>query len=96
MVYESLMEKLLDENNDEVIELQPDGGEVVKFEQIGVVVYEENLYAILHPVQDTLADDQVVVFKLNPDDEESMELVVDEKIAANVLEVYNNDDYEEE
>lgn len=93
MVYESLMEKLLDENNDEIIELQPDGGETVKFEQIAVVICDGEPYAIMHPLE--LKEDQVVVFHLDGDDEESMDLVTDEELAKKVLEVYENDDEEE-
>lgn len=90
MYYETLMEKLLDEDNDDVIELQPEGGEIIRFEQVGVVVYEGDPYAIMHPLQDGLTDDQVVVFKLDPDDEESTELVADEELAKKILEVYND------
>ena len=94
MYYESLLEKLLDENNDEIIELQPDGGEKVKFEQIAVVRYETKLYAILRPLE--LKEEQVVGFRLDEDDEENLELVTDENIAKKVLEVYENDNDEED
>ena len=93
MVYESLLEKLLDEDNTEIIELQPEGGEKVQFEQIGVVRYESKLYAILRPLE--LKEEQVVVFRLDEEDEENLELVTDENIAKNVLEVYAEDDEED-
>ncbi len=94
MFYESVLEKLLDENNTDIIELQPEGGEKVKFEQIAVVRYDSKPYAILRPLE--LKEEQVVVFLLNEDDEESLELVTDENIAKKVLEVYANDDEEDE
>ena len=93
MYYESLLEKLLDEDNTEIIELQPEGGELVKFEQIAVIRYESKLYAILRPLE--LNEEQVVVFRLDEDDEENLELVTDENLAKKVLEVYENDSDEE-
>jgi hypothetical protein len=84
----SLLDKLLDDNNNEIIELSAEGGEREQFEQIGVVTYAGAYYAILHPMK--LQEDQVVVFLLDEDDEESLELVDDEQLAASVLEVYNS------
>ena len=89
MVYESIVEKLFDENNDDVIELQQGDGKVVKFEQIAVVAYESQYYAILHPIE--LKEDEVVVFHLLDDDEDSMDLVVDEELSKKILEVYTED-----
>ena len=51
MVYESIVEKLFDEENDDIIELVQDGGQVVKFEQIAVVIYNTEYYAILRPLE---------------------------------------------
>ncbi len=89
MVYESVVEKLFDENNDDIIELQQSDGKVVKFEQIAVVAYESQYYAILHPIE--LKEDEVVVFHLLDNDEDSMDLVVDEELSKKILEVYTED-----
>ncbi len=89
MVYESILEKLFDEKNDDVIELTQSDGKVVKFEQVAVVVYDSQYYAILHPIE--LKEDEVVIFKLNENDEDSLELVVDEELSKNILEVYKED-----
>lgn len=89
MVYESIVEKLFDENNNDVIELEQGDGKVVKFDQIAVVAYNSQYYAILHPTE--LKADEVVVFRLIEDDEDSMELVVDEELSKKVLEVYTED-----
>ena len=96
MYYESLMEKLLDEDNDEIIELKAEGGENVKFEQVAVVNYEGNPYAILRPL--TMREDQVAIFKLDPEDEDAIEIVADEKVADAVLAVFQEeiDNYSEE
>lgn len=89
MVYESIVEKLFDENNDEIIELEQGDGKSVKFEQIAVVAYNSQYYAILHPVE--LKADEVVIFHILEDDEDSMELVADEELSKKVLEVYKED-----
>lgn len=90
MVYESIVEKLFDENNDDIIELQQEDGKVLKFEQVAVVAYNSDYYAIMHPVE-LKKDDEVVVFRLIEDDEDSMDLVIDEELSKKVLEVYAED-----
>lgn len=89
MVYESIVEKLFDENNNDIIELQQEDGKVLKFEQVAVVAYNSEYYAIMHPVE--LKKDEVVVFRLVEDDEDSMDLVIDEELSKKVLEVYAED-----
>ncbi|MCQ2381790.1 MAG: DUF1292 domain-containing protein [Clostridia bacterium] len=89
MVYESIVEKLFDENNDDIIELEQGDGKIVKFEQIAVVVYESQYYAILHPVE--LKEDEVVIFHILEDDEDSLDLIMDEELSKKILEVYIED-----
>ncbi len=89
MVYESIVEKLFDESNDDIIELQEASGEIVKFEQVAVVAYNSEYYAILHPVE--LKAEEVVIFKIIEDDEDSMDLITDEELSKKVLEVYIED-----
>ncbi len=89
MVYESIVEKLFDEDNDDIIELHQGDGKLVKFEQIAVVIYNTEYYAIMRPLD--LKEDEVVIFKILEDDEDSLDLVLDEEIAKNVLEVYQKD-----
>ena len=89
MVYESIAEKLFDEDNDDIIELTQEDGKVIKFEQIALVQYEGQYYAILHPME--LKADEVVIFKLVEDDEDSLDLVLDEKLSNKILEVYKED-----
>ena len=89
MVYESIVEKLFDEDNDDIIELQDGDGRIVKFEQVAVVAYNSEYYAILHPVD--LKMDEVVIFKLLEDDEDVMDLVTDDELSKKILEVYSED-----
>lgn len=93
MVYESIVEKLFDENNDDIIELEQEGGNIVKFEQIALVIYESKYYAILHPLE--LKKDEVVIFRLNEEDEDSLDLIIDEELSKKILEVYAEDVNEE-
>ncbi|MBO7125814.1 MAG: DUF1292 domain-containing protein [Bacteroidales bacterium] len=89
MVYESIVEKLFDENNDDIIELQQGSGKVVKFEQVAVVIYNSQYYAILHPLE--LKEDEVVIFRIIEEDEDSLDLVTDEELSKKILEVYAED-----
>lgn len=89
MIYESIVEKLFDEKNNDVIELQQEDGSIVKFEQVAVVVYNSEYYAILHPIE--LKAEEVVIFKLLDDDEDSMDLIDDEELSKKILEVYAED-----
>ncbi len=89
MVYESIVEKLFDEDNDDVIELEQGDGKIVKFEQVAVVTYNSQYYAILRPLD--LKEDEVVVFHILDDDEDSLDLILDEELSKKVLEVYAED-----
>ena len=89
MVYESVTEKLFDENNNEILELVQSDGKIVKFEQVAVVTYQAQYYAILHPLE--LKEDEVVIFHLLDDDEDSFYLVMDEELSKKILEVYAED-----
>ena len=83
----SLLQRLLDEKNDENIILFDEDGNEIELEQIAVVTYEKVLYAILRPV--TAAEDEAVVFKIDADDEESITIVDDEELADKVLDIYH-------
>ena len=89
MVYESIVEKLFDEDHDDVIELEQGDGKIVKFEQVAVVTYNSQYYAILRPLD--LKEDEVVVFHILDDDEDSLDLILDEELSKKVLEVYAED-----
>lgn len=89
MAYDTLLDQLMDEENTEIIELEQADGKLVRFEQIGVVDYEDSTYAMLRPLD--MPEEQVIVFKLNPYDEDSLEFVADEKIAKQVIEIFNEE-----
>ena len=85
----SLLARLLDETDDENIFLFDGKGDEIELEQIAVISHEKNLYTILRPL--TAAEDEAVVFRVDPTDEESITVVDDEVLAEKILEIYHKD-----
>ena len=81
---------LLDEDNDEPITLYDETGEPFSFEQVAIIPKDDNLYAILKPLQhvDSLSDEDVLIFKIfeDEDGEADMEMVTDDAEAEAVFE----------
>lgn len=86
----SIIEMLLDEENDEPITLFDETGEPFSFEQVAAIPKDDNLYAILKPLQhvDGLSDEDVVIFKIfeTEDGDADMEMVTDDAEAEAVFE----------
>ena len=80
-----LLEKLFDGDNDEHIFLFDEKGEEVELEQVAAVNHKGEVYAVLHPID--APEDEVLVFRIDTDDEESIVMVEDEKLAAEILKV---------
>jgi hypothetical protein len=97
---ESIIDILLNENNDQPITLYDENDKAVKFEQVAVIPMDDNLYAILKPIDamENVADDEAIVFAVNEDEdgETSLEIEIDESIAMRVFEEYYKllDEYE--
>jgi len=83
----SLLQQLLDENNDDNIFLFDEDGEHVELEQIAVIPFEDELYALLRPLD--ADEDAAAVFKILTEDEESIESVEDEALSMKILDLYN-------
>ena len=83
----SLLSRLLDEENDENIFLFDESGKEVELEQIATILYEENIYAIMHPLD--AEEDEAVVFLIDQTDEESIRVVEDESLAEKILDLYH-------
>ncbi len=62
--YEKYVDRLFDENNDEKIYVKDNDGREIEFEQVAVVDFEENYYAVLQPVTpiEGVSEDEVLVF----------------------------------
>ena len=85
----TLLARLMDDTNDENIILFDDNGDQVELEQIAVIPYEGDVYAILRPLD--ADEDSAAVFKIDTEDEESIVAVEDEKLASKILDIYNDE-----
>ena len=85
----TLLARLMDDTNDENVMLFDDNGDQVELEQIAVIPYEGDVYAILRPLD--ADEDSAAVFKIDTEDEESILAVEDEKLASKILDIYNGE-----
>lgn len=79
----TILEKLFDEENDESIFLFSEDGKEIELEQVAAIEHEGEYYAVLHPID--AEEDEVVVFRIDPTDEDSVILVEDEKLIDLIL-----------
>lgn len=90
----SPIEALLDENNVDPIVLYDENGTEVKFEQVAIIPLDDDVYAILKPVEKTedVGEDEAQVFKIELEDEDSEEgyltLVGDVELIDKVFDIY--------
>ena len=85
------IDKLYDEDNNDIIILYDSNGTEIPFEQIALIPMKSETYAILKPVHplEGLGEDEGLVFQIKcKDGLEYLEIVVDEKIIDDVFEVY--------
>ena len=75
----SILDILLDEDNEEPITLYDESDKPVKFDQVAIIPLDEKLYAILKPIDEMegVADDEAIVFA-----------VTDEPVAIRVFDEY--------
>ena len=89
---ESILDILLDENNDEPIILYDENDKAIKFDQVAIIPMDEDLYAILKPIEpmENVADDEAIVFAIREDKDGDpvIELETDEARAMQVFEEY--------
>lgn len=79
------LSKILDEKNKEIIKISDIDGNVVKFEQIALINYEDELYTILHPIENDVDEDEVMVFKIVLDDGDGELIFVNDESLCNVI-----------
>ena len=67
----SVIEKVLDEENDDPITMYDEEGNCFKFEQVAVIPYEGELYSILHPLDQVegVEEAEALVFHIVFDEE---------------------------
>ena len=86
------IDKLYDENNNDLIYLFNETGEEIAFEQIAVIPIVDKVYAILKPVVPLkgLGEDEGLVFVVETEGEnEYLALVVDEDVIDDVFKIYD-------
>ena len=77
---------------EDVIELVTEDGKKLKFYEVGNIEYKGKLYAAFEPAEqiDGIEEDDLVIFELNGDDEETADLlpVEDEALLDEVFEEF--------
>ena len=91
-------EEVLEE---EIVELIDDDGNVIKFKLLDVTEYKGEKYTLLLAAEpnDEIAEDEVVIFRLN-EKEETLEPIEDDNLLQEVFDFYQqeveDEDYGEE
>ena len=87
--------ELPDEDN-EIIELADDDGNVINFKLLDVTEYKGEKYTLLLAAEpnEEIAEDEVVIFRLN-EEEETLEPIEDETLLEEVFEFYQQEAEEE-
>lgn len=89
---EDILDLLLDENNDDPITLYDEDDKAIKFEQVAIIPENDNIYAVLKPIDelDGVADDEAIVFLVDFDEDGHSMLVVEqnEELAMKVFDKY--------
>ena len=89
------IDSLFDEDDNDPIVMYNEKGEKVEFEQIALIPIEEDVYAILKPIEtmEGIGEDEALVFEIveNEEDEEEdyLNLVSDIDVIDKVFDVYN-------
>ncbi len=86
------IECLLDETNSDPIILYDENDKAVKFEQVALIPFEDDLYALLKPIDkiDGVEDDEAVVFKFEEDESGApiLTVVIEDKLIDDVFKIY--------
>ena len=92
MQYKNAIEQLLDEENDETVFLKNNvTGEISAFEQMALIPYDKNLYAILMRKEDFDAgrfENGGIVYKID-EKNQRLDEVEDDNIVFEVFDIYD-------
>ena len=86
-----ILDILLDEDNEDPITLYDENSKAIKFDQVAIIPLDEELYAILKPIDEIpgVADDEAIVFKISESEETtSLNVEQDESKAMRVFDEY--------
>ena len=88
----SILDILLDEDNEDPITLYDENDKEIRFDQVAIIPMDEKLYAILKPIDEMegVADDEAIVFFINEngDGDATLEIETDEPVAMRVFDEY--------
>ncbi len=81
------------DDNDNIVTLLSSSGEEIDFIEISGIVYNNNYYAILQPVEllENMDDDEALIFKVtrNSDGSDKFEIELDDEVIDAVFVEYN-------
>ncbi len=88
-------EPISGEEEEELIELVDEQGDVIKFKLLDVTEYKEQKYVLLLAAEpnDEIAEDEVVIFRLN-EKEETLEPIEDENLLEEIFAFYQSEEDE--
>lgn len=92
MEEKSVIDKLFDENNNEVVVLRNENGEDVRFEQVATIPTKDTTYFILLPLDkiEGVGENEGLVFEiLKREEDEVLSLVTDGDTIDKVFAVYD-------
>ena len=89
--------KIDETEEEEVIELIDDAGNVIKFKLLDVTEYKGEKYALLLAAEpnESIAEDEVAIFRYQ-EEEQMLEPIEDEALLEEVFEFYQSEDFDEE
>lgn len=90
-------DEMLEEQEDELIELIDEDGNVINFKLLDVTEYKGQKYTLLLAAEpnDDIAEDEVVIFRYN-EEVETLDPIEDEALLQEVFDFYQNEEDEEE
>lgn len=90
-------DEMLEEQEDELIELIDEDGNVINFKLLDVTEYKGQKYTLLLAAEpnDDIAEDEVVIFRYN-EEAETLDPIEDESLLQEVFDFYQNEEDEEE
>lgn len=97
MDYERFVDKLFDDNNFESIFIKDNNGKEIEFDQVALVDYENNYYAVLMPLTklEGVGEDEVLIFRVD-EEKDCLVYLEDESIANEIMDILANDSEDEE
>ncbi len=90
-------DEILENEDEELIELIDDDGNIINFKLLDVTEYKGEKYTLLLAAEpnDEIAEDEVVIFRYN-EGEQILEPIEDENLLQEVFDFYQSEEDEDE